>query len=77
MKTSPVESLFVLLDLAARQLVELRVNVHEFVLLFHLFAFFQLVVDPLSPAKQITELRVRWHFAIVFKHTPVDFSDLL
>lgn len=58
---SPVEGLLVLFDLAAGQLVKLRVNVDEFVLLFHLLPFLELLVDPLPPAKQITELSVRRH----------------
>lgn len=62
---SPVEGLLVLLDLAARQLVELRVDVHELVLLLHLLAFLEFVVDPLSPAEQVAELGVRWHDVIL------------
>lgn len=58
---SPVEGLLVLLDLAARQLVELRVNVDELVLLLHLLALLEFVVDPLPPAEQAAELGVRWH----------------
>lgn len=58
---SPVEGLLVLFDLTAGQLMELRVNVDEFVLLFHLLPFLELLVDPLPPAKQITELSVRRH----------------
>lgn len=60
-KDSPVEGLFVLLDLATRQLMEFRVNVHKLVLLLHLFALFELVVDPLPSAEQAAELGVRWH----------------
>lgn len=60
-RCSPVEGLLVLLDLAARQLVELGVHVYELVLLLHLLALLELVVDPLSPAKQATEFGVRWH----------------
>ena len=64
---SPVEGLLVLFDLATGQLVELCVNVYEFVLLFHFLPFLELLVDPLPPAKQITELSVcrhpdRFHF---------------
>lgn len=60
-RCSPVEGLLVLLDLAARQLVELGVHVYELVLLLHLLALLELVVDPLSPAEQATEFGVRWH----------------
>ena len=67
---SPVEGLLVLFDLAAGQLVELRVNVDEFVLLFHLLPFLELLVDPLPPAKQITELSVRRHPVIASTSTP-------
>lgn len=59
--TPPVEGLLVLLDLAARQLVEFRVHVHKLVLLLHLLALLELVVDPLSPAEQAAEFGVRWH----------------
>lgn len=58
---SPVEGLLVLLDLAARQLMEFRVNIHKLVLLLHLFALFELVVDPLPPVEQTAEFGVRWH----------------
>lgn len=60
-RCSPVEGLLVLLDFAARQLVELRVNVHELVLLLHLLALLEFVVDPLPPAEQAAEFGVRWH----------------
>lgn len=58
---SPVEGLLVLLDLATRQLVELGVNVDELVLLLHLLALLELVVDPLPSAEQAAEFGVRWH----------------
>lgn len=60
-KYSPVEGLLVLLDLAARQLMELRINVHKLVLLLHLLALLEFVVDPLPPAEQAAEFGVRWH----------------
>lgn len=60
-KCSPVEGLLVLLDLTARQLMELRVNVYELVLLLHLLAFLEFVVDPLPSAEQAAEFGVRWH----------------
>lgn len=63
---SPVEGLLVLLDLATRQLVEFGIDVDELVLLLHLLAFFEFVVDPLSSAKQVAKLGVRGHDLAVY-----------
>lgn len=41
--------------------MEFRVNVHELVLLLHLLALLELVVDPLPSAEQAAEFGVRWH----------------
>jgi len=43
--------------------VKLGVNVHELVLLLHLLALLELVVDPLPSAEEAAEFGVRWHDA--------------
>lgn len=56
--------------------MEFGIDVDELVLLLHLLAFFEFVVDPLSSAEQVAKLGVRGHdLAVYVWILPIDRFD--